>query len=78
MRKILQNVMCENFTEARQAMAAIQEIADAAKASGLEISPAHFDDIREQENVWSEAMGRYVLAAEQHKGLTITEGKPLR
>jgi hypothetical protein len=77
MRKFLQNVMCENFTEAKQAMTAIREIAEAAKTSGLELSPAHFDDIRLQENIWSEAMGRYVLAAKQHKGLTITKEKPV-
>lgn len=76
MRKFLQNVMCENFTEAKQAMNKIREIANAATASGLELTPAHFDRIRLQENVWSEAMGRYVLAAKQHKGLTITMEKP--
>jgi patatin-like phospholipase/acyl hydrolase len=72
MRKILQSVMRENFKEADEAMIAIRRIAEAGMASGLELTPAHFKNIRQQEDIWCEAMGQYVVAALKHDGLSIT------
>jgi hypothetical protein len=77
MKASLERIMTENFLEANNAMIALKKIVDAKMATEPALTAAQFGDIRVQENIWSEAMGRYVLAAKQHRGLTITKRMPV-